>query len=71
MDRLNNPLKRAPHTIQAFTGEWDRPYSREQAAFPLPWIAVRGKYWPTVSRIDNVYGDKHPFCSCPDMELYL
>ena len=62
----NNPLKHAPHTqadvICSDVG-WGRPYTREQAAFPLPWIA-ENKFWPTVNRIDDVYGDRHLFCAC-------
>ena len=71
IDAHNNPLKNAPHTLQAITGEWDHPYTREEAAYPLPWIAPRGKFWPTVSRIDNVYGDKNLCCLSPDWDLYV
>ena len=71
MDAHNNPLKNAPHTLQAIIGEWDRPYTQEEAAYPLPWIAPRGKFWPTVSRIDNVYGDKNLCCLSPDWDLYV
>lgn len=65
-----NPLKLAPHT-QADIGatEWKRPYSRETAAWPLPWIA-ENKFWPTVNRIDDVYGDRHLFCACAPVEEY-
>jgi glycine dehydrogenase len=60
----NNPLKHAPHTAAAITAEtWDRPYSREIAVFPVPSLK-RGKYWPSVARVDNVYGDRNLFCSC-------
>ncbi|HEX9800362.1 MAG TPA: aminomethyl-transferring glycine dehydrogenase [Thermoanaerobaculia bacterium] len=69
MDRKDNPLKRAPHTAAAITGEWGRPYSREQAVFPLPWVRD-GKFWPFVSRIDNVYGDRNLVCLCPPVEEY-
>ncbi|MBX9742310.1 MAG: aminomethyl-transferring glycine dehydrogenase [Chthoniobacterales bacterium] len=63
-DRANNPLKRAPHTARAVTADaWDRPYTREVAAYPAPWLR-RHKFWPSVSRIDNVYGDRNLFCSC-------
>ena len=62
--RQNNLLKNAPHTAQEVTAdEWDRPYSREQAAFPAPWTREH-KFWPAVARIDNVYGDRNLFCSC-------
>ncbi|MCB0038764.1 MAG: aminomethyl-transferring glycine dehydrogenase, partial [Caldilinea sp.] len=69
MDAQNNPLKHAPHTAAVVAGEWDRPYSREQAAFPAPWVRER-KFWPYVSRIDNVYGDRHLVCACLPMEAY-
>jgi glycine dehydrogenase len=68
MDRENNPLKRAPHTMHAVTAtEWERPYTREQAAFPAPWVRAR-KFWPSVARIDNTYGDRNLVCTCPGME---
>ena len=67
MDRTNNPLKHAPHTAAAVTAtEWDRPYPREQAAYPAPWLREY-KYWPPVARIDNAYGDRNLICSCPPM----
>jgi glycine dehydrogenase len=70
LDRHNNPLKRAPHTIHAMTaGDWDRPYTREQAAFPAPWVRAH-KFWPAVARIDNVYGDRNLVCVCPPTESY-
>src|ERR1700688_677109 len=57
MDAENNPLKRAPHTAEDLLREqWDRPYTREEAAFPIEWVKA-DKYWPPVGRIDNVYGD--------------
>ena len=60
----NNPLKHAPHTAAALLGSaWDRPYPRELGAFPLDSLK-KSKYWPPISRIDNVYGDRHLFCSC-------
>jgi glycine dehydrogenase len=68
-DRADNLLKHAPHTAELLFGEWSRPYSKEQAFFPVP--AVReDKYWPPVSRVDNAYGDRHLVCSCPPMEAY-
>ncbi len=71
MDRANNPLKNAPHTAQSVTAtEWARPYSRQQAAFPAPWLRAH-KYWPPVSRVDNAYGDRNLVCSCPPVEDYL
>ena len=68
IDRENNLLKNAPHTAwQIASDNWDRPYSREQAAFPAPWTREH-KFWPAVARIDNVYGDRNLFCSCPPIE---
>jgi glycine dehydrogenase len=70
MDKANNPLKNAPHTAQAVAADaWDRPYSREQAAFPAPWTRDH-KFWPAASRIDNVYGDRHLVCACLPVEAY-
>jgi len=70
MDRANNPLKRAPHTAMAVTADvWDRPYSRQTAAFPAPWLQTH-KFWPAVARIDNVYGDRNLQCSCAPVEAY-
>jgi glycine dehydrogenase len=67
-DRQNNLLKNAPHTARQIASEkWDRSYSREQAAFPAPWTREH-KFWPSVGRIDNVYGDRNLFCSCPPTE---
>jgi glycine dehydrogenase len=67
-DRLDNVLKRAPHTAQELLSEnWDRSYSRESAAFPAPWTREY-KYWPPIGRIDNVYGDRNLFCSCVSVE---
>jgi glycine dehydrogenase len=64
-DRLDNVLKHAPHTAAAVAAsEWTHPYTREQAAFPLPFVRER-KFWPSVGRIDNAYGDRNLFCSCP------
>jgi len=64
IDRANNPLKNAPHTAAAVCADvWERPYSRQQAAYPAPWLREH-KYWPPVSRIDNVYGDRNLFCAC-------
>ncbi len=69
-DRQNNLLKNAPHTArQIASDKWDHPYSREQAAFPAPW-AREHKFWPAVARIDNVYGDRNLFCSCPPVEAF-
>jgi len=66
----DNPLRNAPHTAAVLlANEWTHPYSREQAAYPRPW--VRGqKYWPPVGRVDQVYGDRNVFCSCPPVAEY-
>lgn len=68
--RAHNLLKNAPHTAPVVTAStWDRPYSREQAAYPAPWVRDR-KFWPHVSRIDEAYGDRHLICTCPPMDQY-
>ena len=62
--KKDNPLKNAPHTHSALLkAEWSHPYTREEAAYPLPWVKSRGKYWPSVSRIDDPYGDRNFVCS--------
>jgi glycine dehydrogenase len=69
-DRTDNVLKNAPHTAEAIAAaDWSHPYSREEAAFPLPFVRAN-KYWPSVGRIDNSYGDRNLFCSCPPMEAF-
>jgi glycine dehydrogenase len=69
-DKLDNVLKHAPHTASIITAdEWTRSYSRQKAAYPLPYLKAN-KFWPSVSRIDNAYGDRHLFCSCIPMEEY-
>ncbi len=66
----NNPLKNAPHTqADIIDANWNRPYSREEAVFPLPWVAAN-KFWPSVNRIDDVYGDRNLFCACAPMSDY-
>jgi glycine dehydrogenase len=68
--RNNNVLKNAPHTaLMVSASEWDRPYSREQAAFPAVWVKEH-KFWPCVGRIDEAYGDRNLICTCPPMEHY-
>ena len=70
MDANNNPLKNAPHTSAVLCGnDWTHPYSREQAAFPLPYLRNH-KFWPTVARIDNVHGDRNLVCTCDSVEAY-
>jgi glycine dehydrogenase len=67
-DREVNVLKKAPHTALAVTAtEWNRPYRREDGAYPAPWVKQH-KFWPPVARIDNTYGDRNLFCTCPPME---
>ena len=69
-DRQDNVLINAPHTVAAVSSsEWLHSYSREQAAFPAPWVAGR-KFWPAVGRIDNAYGDRHLVCTCDTVEAY-
>ena len=69
-DPKDNVLKNAPHTAAAVSiNDWSHPYSREQAAYPLPWVRA-GKFWPSVGRIDNPYGDRNLICICPPMEVY-
>ncbi len=70
MDARDNALKNAPHTAEALlAAQWNHPYPREQAAYPVPW--ARGqKFWPPVGRVDNVYGDRHLICACPPVEAY-
>ncbi len=69
-DRENNLLKNSPHCYTHLLGDkWDHPYTREQAAFPLPWVKER-KFWVSVGRVDNAYGDKNLVCSCLPLEAY-
>ena len=70
LDRTDNPLKNAPHTVAEVAGEaWTHAYTRDQAAFPLPWVQA-AKYWPPVKRVDNVYGDRNLVCTCAPLESY-
>ena len=67
----DNPLKNAPHTQDMVTSdEWNHPYSRQQAAFPLPYIA-ENKFWPAVRRVDDAYGDRNLICTCEPIEAYM
>ena len=69
-DPKDNVLKNAPHTAAAVASdEWPHPYSREQAAFPLPFVRAH-KHWPSVGRIDNPFGDRNLMCSCPPIEAF-
>lgn len=69
-DRKDNVLKNAPHTMHEVTRDnWSHTYSRQEAAFPLPYVAAH-KFWPSVGRVDNAYGDRNLVCACPPMEAY-
>lgn len=69
-DRHNNPLLNAPHTVTELTAdEWQYPYSRKEAAWPAPWL-IANKFWPSVKRVDNAYGDRNLVCSCPEVSSY-
>ncbi len=70
-DKNNNVLKNSPHTLGMLTNdEWDLPYTRKQAAYPLEWIA-ENKFWPAVRRIDDAYGDRNLVCACEPIESYM
>ncbi len=70
-DNPNNVMKNAPHTLAMLTADnWDFPYSREQAAYPLPYIA-ENKFWPSVRRVDDAYGDRNLICTCTPIEEYM
>ncbi|MDB4662750.1 glycine dehydrogenase (aminomethyl-transferring), partial [Verrucomicrobiales bacterium] len=69
-DTEDNPLKNAPHPAEnVISDSWDHKYSREEAAYPLEWVRER-KFWPPITRIDNVYGDRNLVCTCAGMEEY-
>ncbi len=65
----DNPLVNAPHPAEDLLGDWDHPYGREEAAYPVPALRTR-KYWVPVGRIDNAYGDRNLVCACPPMDAY-
>ena len=70
IDALDNPLKNAPHTVGVITAtEWNHPYTREEAAFPLPFVS-ENKFWPSVGRVNNSHGDRNLICTCPPTESY-
>lgn len=70
LDAQDNPLKNAPHPCEVVCGnDWPHAYSREQAAFPLPYLR-RHKFWPSIGRIDNVHGDRNLICTCDSVEAY-
>ena len=69
-DKIDNPIKNAPHTdLELASNEWNHKYSREEAAYPSKFLRSN-KFWPPVARIDNVYGDKNLFCTCPSMDEF-
>lgn len=71
VDDSNNALKNAPHTLEMITTDkWEFPYSRQQAAFPLPYI-LENKFWPSVRRVDDTYGDRNLICTCAPIEAYV
>jgi len=71
MDKKNNPLKNAPHTqLTVVTSEWNKPYTREQAAFPIYYV-TQNKFWPSVARVNNTYGDRNLICTCEPIESYM
>jgi glycine dehydrogenase len=71
LDKTDNPLKNAPHTVSVITAnEWDHAYSRQTAAFPLPYVLER-KFWPSVGRVNDSHGDRALICACPPIESYL
>jgi len=71
MDPVINPLKMSPHTQeQVLDPNWDRPYSRQTAAFPASFVVPETKIWPSVGRVDDIHGDRNLICSCPPMESY-
>ena len=66
----DNPLCNAPHNTRDLVADWSHPYSRETAAYPAKEL-WQSKFWPHVSRVDNVYGDRNLFCACPPMEAWV
>lgn len=71
LDKIDNPLKNAPHTVAVITSnEWNHKYSRQEAAFPLPYVSER-KFWPSVGRVNDSFGDRSLVCACPPIESYM
>tara|TARA_B110000459_G_scaffold177304_1_gene201806 strand:- start:530 stop:1096 length:567 start_codon:yes stop_codon:yes gene_type:complete len=71
LDYDNNPVKNSPHTLDIISSDdWNKPYTRKQAAFPLDYVSSN-KFWPTVSRVDDAYGDRNLVCSCEPIENYM
>jgi glycine dehydrogenase len=70
-DKNNNVLKNAPHTLgDCFNEAWSFPYSKEKAAFPLPYIRT-AKFWPSVAKVNSSYGDRNLVCTCAPIEAYM
>ena len=70
-DKNDNVIKNAPHTAKrVITDNWKYAYSREKAVYPLKWVKAN-KFWPSVARVDNAYGDRHLVCSCAPIEAYM
>ena len=70
LDKIDNPIKNAPHThVELASNEWKHKYSREEAAYPSAFLKTN-KFWPSIGRVDNVYGDKNLFCSCPSLDEF-
>ena len=70
-DKVNNVIKNAPHTAKLIIADnYNKPYSREKAAFPLPYVKAN-KFWPSVAKVDNAYGDRNLVCSCAPIEAYM
>jgi glycine dehydrogenase len=71
MDKKNNPLKNAPHTqLTVVKNNWNKPYTREQAAFPM-YFVTQNKFWPSVARVNNTHGDRNLICTCEPLESYM
>ena len=69
-DAENNVIVNAPHTATSVISDsWNKPYSREKAAYPLDWVS-ENKFWPSVGKVDNAYGDRNLVCSCAPIEAY-
>jgi glycine dehydrogenase len=70
-DKADNVIKNSPHTAKLLTADnWQKKYTREKAAFPLAWVKTN-KFWPSVARVDNAYGDRNLVCSCLPVEHYM
>jgi glycine dehydrogenase len=69
IDPQDNPLKNAPHTVESLCESWQHPYSRTEAVYPTAWTKER-KFWVSVGRIDNAFGDRNLICSCEGMQAY-